>query len=442
MRSRQKPLALGEAPKQEVPLLHTPFPGMIDGNRWTVKQARNRVYIDRSHIAEEGGIMHVPLGGDDVERKLRLHEQGHTTWSPLVSEEDVAGWGVQGRTIEACEDGRIINRMAWANANWKRVNETVSVLDDNQVDGYQEWFNLLYRKLAGEKVQPLLGMDEPSLVEAARLVAASRGYLEGATFDNLFRPLPWIKELVEDMHSRHIAEKEGEAEFSDTVAYAQELERRFSEIEDQLLGEAAAAQDANMPPQFIDLDEETGDDHFWGEMVIERVPLPERLRHSDARRTRAHDTGAVPRYMHRLVSDQRVFGRKRKEKHFQGTVLIDHSGSMSLSTDQVDEMLRRWPAVTIATYSGEYNGVLRIVAEKGKRAARQHLSRPDGMGNCVDGPALDWLAKQRGPRIWISDGQVSGQGEDFRPWFRKDATQKVIRGRIKRIENVQDLLGS
>ena len=31
-----------------------------------------------------------------------------------------------------------------------------------------------------------------------------------------------------------------------------------------------------------------------------------------------------------------------------------------------------------------------------------------GRGNIVDGPALRWLAQQPEPRIWISDGQVTG----------------------------------
>jgi hypothetical protein len=439
MRSRQKPLGLGEEPKKPQPLRHAPFPGMIDGNRWAVREGRWPTFIDRSG---DEGVMHVPLGGADVERKLRLHEEAHVAWTPLVSEEQVREWGVEERTIEACEDGRIIDLMGSTNDNWRAVNEGHSVLTPTQISRHRDYFERLYRKLQGEKEEPgPMMQEEPSLVEGARLIASSRGYAEAETFDQLSANMPWIKDAVTDMHRRHIGLQE-DPTFENTVAYAQELERFFSEIEEQLVSQSEMMREADMPPHVPQPTEDSDEDYVWGEMEIERVPLPERLRHADSKRVRAVDKGAVPRYMHRLVSDQRVFGRRRKEKHFQGTVLIDHSGSMSLSVDQVDEMLRRWPAVTIASYSGDFDGVLRIIAEKGKRAAHHHLQRPGGGGNCVDGPALDWLCKQRGPRIWISDGAVSGQGEDFRPWFRLDAARKVLRGKIKRIEDVHSLLGS
>lgn len=437
MRSRQKPLALGEVARKPQPEQHTPFPGMIDGNRWTVREGRWPTFIDRAQ-----GAMHVPLGAADVERKLRLHEEAHVAWTPPVSKEDVAEFGVEERTIDACEDGRIINLMSRQSDDWREVNESHSVLHQSQIGQYRDYFNRLYAKLMGEEQEAgPLAPPEPSLMEAARLLASSRGYAEAQVFDDLSDNMPWIKDAVDDMHQRHIASQDA-PDFTNTVAYAQELERAFSEIEERLVGEARDAREANMAPNRPDHIDDDDDDYLWGEMEIQRVSLPERLRHKESRRTRPADKGAVPRYMHRLLADQRVFGRKRKEQRLQGTVLIDHSGSMSLSTDEVDEILRRWPAVTIATYSGNYNGTLRIIAEKGRRAERRHLSRPDGGGNCVDGPALDWLCKQRGPRIWISDGQVSGQGEDFRDWFRRDATRKLVRGKIKRIDDVRSLLGS
>ena len=436
---RQKPLGLGEASRQEKPLLHTPFPGMIDGTReWKVKEGRWPVFIERDF---ESGIMHVPLGGDQVDRKLRLHEEAHVAWTPLVSDEDVRSWGVAERTIDACEDGRIIDLMARESDEWKKVNWGSSVLTGDQITRHQEYFAKLYAKLSGAPKDPHDLSPEPQLIEAARLLAASRGYAEQTTFNDMANSMPFIQEAVDEMHARYITSN-GAPGFDDTVSYAQELERHFAEIEDRILGEVQEMKDADMYPHLPDLDEDSDEDYVWGDMVIERVPLPERLRRNDAKRTRAADKGSVPRYMHRLVSDQRVFGRKRREKQFQGTVLIDHSGSMSLSISEVDEILARWPAVTIASYSGDYNGTLRILAEKGRRAAAGHLSAPGGGGNCVDGPALDWLCKQRGPRIWISDGQVSGQGEDFRPWFRLDAARKVNRGRIKKIEDVRELLGS
>ena len=113
---------------------------------------------------------------------------------------------------------------------------------------------------------------------------------------------------------------------------------------------------------------------------------------------------------------------------------------MSLAPHEVDEILSRWPAVTIATYAGDdYSGVLRIVAKNGRRAGIEYLGCPSAGNNMVDGPALDWLAKQKGPRIWISDGEVTGIG-GMTPNLLLDAARKVRKGKIKRIADVQDLI--
>jgi hypothetical protein len=38
----------------------------------------------------------------------------------------------------------------------------------------------------------------------------------------------------------------------------------------------------------------------------------------------------------------------------------------------------------------------------------QWIAAPAGGAKVIDGPALHWLAKQSHPRIWVSDGQVTG----------------------------------
>jgi hypothetical protein len=272
------------------------------------------------------------------------------------------------------------------------------------------------------------------------LVASSRGYLEAGIFDSIAEEtgLGLISEAVEEMHQRYIGSKD-EPTFEDTVEYARELERFFNELEQKLMQLGAEIADANMPHRVIPEVVET--EARWGEMTIEEAPLTEKLRGDPSRRVRATDVGAVPRYMHRLLTDQRVFGRRRKHKVFQGTMLLDLSGSMSLDPEQVDEILSRWPAVTIATYSGwESTGKLRIVAKNGRRAGRSWLVPPAGGNNMVDGPALDWLNRQKGPRVWISDGGVTGIGGSTQALIL-DAARKVNRGKVKRISNVHELLG-
>jgi hypothetical protein len=123
---------------------------------------------------------------------------------------------------------------------------------------------------------------------------------------------------------------------------------------------------------------------------------------------RASRQGALVRGANRWYSDKRIFrGRAKVEG---GTVLIDTSASMKLDAASVDRILRAAPGATlVAMYSGkDSKGELRIVARSGRRVADTGLA-PYGQGNLIDVPALKWLSTQPAPRIWLSDGKVTGE---------------------------------
>jgi hypothetical protein len=442
MNRQTKWTPLGGEPEKP-PLKHTPFPGLIDDHKWLVKEGRWPVFIDRSDLEGEGGVMHVPLDGTPVGRKLRLHEQAHVRWTPNVDAASIGG--VQAATIEACEDGRIIELMNRQNQAWRVVNSAANVLPDRLRTKHERDFEVLAAKLRGDFEDPNSGlqhasMNSISLLQAARLVAMSRGYYEAELFDSIANAhgLGWIPQAIDDMHQSFIGSKESPT-FEDTIAYARELERFFHEMEEKIVDQNEELMEIEMPhmrtPDLVD------EENAWGPMTIENAPLTQMLRGDPTRKPRSADTGAVPRHMHRLPIDQRIFGRRRKQQRFQGTLLIDLSGSMSLSFEEVEEILTRWPAVTIATYSGfDDRGILRIVAKNGRRASTKWLNPPAGSNNMVDGPALDWLAKQKSPRVWISDGGVTGLGGHSVDLVR-DAAKKCSQAKIKRIEDVRSLLG-
>jgi hypothetical protein len=149
---------------------------------------------------------------------------------------------------------------------------------------------------------------------------------------------------------------------------------------------------------------------FWGPMIIHRPILEQAAKGSWKRPVKAYgDTGCVPNAIQRFCTDQRIFAVEDRRMSAP-TILVDLSGSMSLSVEQVQALVEEYPYCTIATYSGRDSwGALRIIAGGGKYTTRNcWLQPPSGSGNnTVDAPALRWLARQGAPRVWVSDGYVT-----------------------------------
>lgn len=171
------------------------------------------------------------------------------------------------------------------------------------------------------------------------------------------------------------------------------------------------------------------DECGWPEPTWLKPPLVRNLLlRKSARSKRPTDEGAVIRHMDRWFTDRRVFDRKRKVPG--GTLVIDTSGSMSLTSEQIDEIIAVSPMATIVLYSGRRGvGYIKLVAKAGKRCVDDEMECPGG-GNEVDGPALKWLAKQQEPRVWVSDGMAcsSRQESDYAciNWCRKFAKKNRI----------------
>ncbi len=162
------------------------------------------------------------------------------------------------------------------------------------------------------------------------------------------------------------------------------------------------------------------------------------------KQNRAVDEGTVPRYMHRWPTDKRVFHRTRKLEG--GTLLVDDSGSMGLTPEQLEEILDVVPLATVAVYAGRDQGdggEIRIVAKDGKRAATEDLSIEEYGGNGIDGPALEWLGEQSYPRVWITDGGVTDKTFGFSKEVVEAATRLVLKHKItvaRSAEEAADIL--
>jgi hypothetical protein len=109
---------------------------------------------------------------------------------------------------------------------------------------------------------------------------------------------------------------------------------------------------------------------------------------------------------------------------------------MSITAEEVEEIVRAaGGAAVVAIYSGSGDaGELRIVARGDRRVASDQFES-FGSGNVVDLPALEWLAKQPAPRLWLSDGCVTGVGDQGCDQLLERCKSVVERGRIQRVDD-------
>lgn len=374
-----------------------------------------------------GGKLIVPLSPDQHDQVLRTHELAHIKWSPKEIPKDLNP-GI----LAMVEDARITKKMLAAKVNLEPgypeelVAYTVAKLRATR----DKWGAVMFRigmsgmpgqalvdKALGKEVG--IGPTEYHLINQLR---SDLTVTAGATWT-----FEWTKRLMnaiaderqekeEEKQKGQSAARRGAAEKDAAEAFSRVARRQAEQDCEDVEGHAKTYEDLRpYTPDGIPRPrwwESSGRHVPWGGMIIEQPPLTQRMPGRFGRQRRPMDTGAALTYPSRLWQDQKVFGRKLKGRG--GSVLIDASGSMSLTARQIWEILENAPGATIAVYSSSQysndHGVLRILARRGL-VVKEEDAHGAGGGNVIDFPALEWLVKQEEPRVWVSDGCVTGKGE-------------------------------
>ena len=162
-------------------------------------------------------------------------------------------------------------------------------------------------------------------------------------------------------------------------------------------------------------------------------------------RKRNQDSGVVPKNMHRLTTDRKVFQTRKTVAG--GSMMIDCSGSMGMSQRDIEEVVELLPASWIAGYVGYrernsdgYDGDIRIIADNGRTDTYSIGELTVYGNNNIDFEALQLLATKPEPRIWVSDQQVIGVNEqgmisNLTHEKRKEIERFVLLNNIIPIEN-------
>lgn len=375
-----------------------PIPEAIDGRRWSVADGRPRVDLTKR-------VLFAPVGDSDGDRHSRAHEMAHAKITPRGSPDRMArAAGVSETAVQVCEDCRVHRFLG------RRGIEATGVCTLDECTAIAEKLFDRPRDLAAMMVAAYGTGDYGRMVAAAEAVASRRGF-SGRL------PAFWdaVQTVIDVIYSAKAARRGSKNPIDTTrgfktvtVPAAKLFDAVFPEKEDA--DPAAAAARAMMVAGAA----YAGKSAKWGNLKpIERAPMPV-ARRPDRRgvRRRFVDEGTVPVSVHRLTIDGRIFDR-RKRRERGGTVLVDFSGSMGLTAEALREIIEAAPAAKVAVYSGRgSSGRLVVVADRGRCATAEGLSAArHGGGNIVDGPALRWLAGQSEPRIWVSDGIVTGCGD-------------------------------
>ena len=155
---------------------------------------------------------------------------------------------------------------------------------------------------------------------------------------------------------------------------------------------------------------------------------------------RNSDRGVVPKNMYRMTTDKKVFTNKSTVAG--GSMMIDCSGSMGFTEQDIREIIDDLPAANIAGYVGYntkidgYDGMIKIIAKDG-RCDFDAIDKLQYYGaNSVDLDGLKWLAEQPEPRIWISDQQVIGVDKDTGTYSNLNQAKRTEISRFMKRHNI------
>lgn len=437
--------------------------------RWTVGDSPAARGIPHTDLHNRKMV--APHGADELDRAIRGHEMMHAKVSPTPGE--MMAW--IGREV-ATQGSLIAVEEARVNALCTQVGIPV---DKYLADGTEKAGG---KKLA--EVGELTGLVHGAVACAGTI--GGKEFIKGVRLvdKGMAKVLASIqKEVMKNLNAVHrgalaqVADGEELSKgFTHVERIAEWVDRLIDDMEDEAKRrreEEDRRKDESRKDE-SDGDDEDGDDDTegkkpegkkpapktepsdptkkrrapsrttipsWGKLRIKKLPMPDATQGNLGRKRVASDTGKNPRRMHRYLTDRKVFDRT--SKGMGGVVLIDASGSMSFGHKDIREIVEAAPGCTVAMYTelcrgSEYPN-LWVLAERGRICKESEMPR-ERAGNVVDLPALKWAVSKRqrssAPVIWVSDGGVTGEGDNGHDALNRQVLRFVTHQRVICAPNV------
>lgn len=437
-------------PTQVVPEAEMLSRNDTDGGRWTIHSCSGQSGEAKTAVSER--LMFVPTYDDEKSRHVRAHEMFHAKVSPTTQQYEKI-WKVRkfasDRTLTACEELRVntlmlnagfephlhltdgsekLNGIQMATHNDFQASALASISLANTaglpsfLEGvslvHPEWIPIL-TKLTKESVAMFQGVGKHNLkmdkekTEWRKIpelnALGDKPHSNGFGYTEALAR--WVEEMIgvitDPETQKRQGKKQGEGKGKDGKdGEVAKLVRRIGKAGKQQREKTWVQ--GNIPRR--------GTAQQWETLVVATPMLVRNVIGAIGKKRVATDVGRNPRRISRLLTDpqRRIFDRIVKGQG--GVVLVDTSGSMCLSQDDVKALVTHAPSALVAMYSGGGKPNLWVIANKGKMV--QKLPHPHG-SNGVDFPALVWAIKKRqrvsSPVIWVSDGYVTGKGDTHTP---------------------------
>lgn len=417
----------------------------VQGGRWTIEECRaTRGEPSTSITARE---MNIPTQDDELARCIRAHEMMHAKVSPagdwgkwidrkvasrqsmVVVEElrvnylcGVAGFSVKQNLTDGGEtaDGeRIGATKDWAGAVQMAIATAGTASNKAFLTGirrhHRPWGPILL-DISKRAVKEMQKAYKTRTLASTMIDPKSGLYPFG--FSHTERIAEWVDRLCAKS-PEDIEREKAEAKRAKEEARKAKAEGNNGESESRSHGAEGSADKGDMdgnPYKGMTPDDpkRNGVPH-WGELKVEILPMPVHSKGNIGKKRIASNVGMRPRRMHRLLTDPQMRVFDRTVRGTGGVVIIDGSGSMSFTREQLTRIIENAPGATVAIYTDKGVGPnLWVVARKGRMVD----SLPDvGMNNGVDFPAIEWGTKQKqtssSPMIWVTDGGVCGPNQGY-----------------------------
>jgi hypothetical protein len=404
-----------------------PFPELLTSRRdrpgsirWSVEPGaarRGDAWTDLVDCA-----MRVPYGGGPHGRMVRAHELMHARVSPFAATLFATFEDLSARAVECAEEFRVNHLLGRLGFDLGELRDGSERLTGQRLADDGDWAELAYFTAALSGTRALADLVsgvrrvEPTWATACR--AVERELLNAArrvTTPSLAATTRGPSRLPDgfDVHTRSFA------------SIVDRHARSPASLKTPRRRGRRPAATGSFAPLLLD-------DELPLDRVLDGALAPRRVPASTGRR--------VVRPARLMIDPhRRIFERCARGRG--GVVVVDQSGSMSLTEEQLGALLEAVPGAFVLGYShapgAEAVPNAWVLANRGRVATKVPAGN---VGNGVDGPALRHaLAKRRGrePVVWVCDGQVTDSGDHADAALAAECARLVVRHGIQMVATLE-----